>query len=452
MKKFIEKMSTALNVRMESYVPDSFIFAVILTLVVYIMGILIAGKGPFQMINFWYGGFWNFLTFSMQMLLILVTGFAIATTPVGERFLAFLGRIPKSSLSAVIFTTLVSGILAYIHWGIGLIGSALLAREVARNSKKIDFKLMVAAVYVGWNIGSMGISGSEPLLVNTPGHFLEKQIGLIPMSQTVLSSMILLPHLLSLLVVLPIFWWMLHPEEKDLAPMDPKIRERFETESQLVKIAVPGSDKRTFADMLENTPLLNIALALMGFSYLIYWFANKGFDLNLNIFNFLMLILSIILHWTPKRFYTAFAEGVRVSWGIPLQFPFYAGIQGMMAGSGLVAIIAGWFIAISTPSTFHIFNYLSTAIVNFFIPSSGGIFIVQGPIMVKAGQALGVSNGAIVNAFMAGEVIGNIVQPFWAIPLLSIAGLKMKDIMGFCLLSFAILSIVYIVCFSLVRV
>jgi short-chain fatty acids transporter len=165
-----------------------------------------------------------------------------------------------------------------------------------------------------------------------------------------------------------------------------------------------------------------------------------------------MLILSIILHWTPKRFYTAFAEGVRVSWGIPLQFPFYAGIQGMMAGSGLVAIIAGWFIAISNPSTFHIFNYLSTAIVNFFIPSSGGIFIVQGPIMVKAGQALGVSNGAIVNAFMAGEVIGNIVQPFWAIPLLSIAGLKMKDIMGFCLLSFAILSIVYIVCFSLVRV
>ena len=203
MKKLIEKMSTALNVRMESYVPDSFIFAVILTLVVYIMGIFIAGKGPFQMINFWYGGFWNFLTFSMQMLLILVTGFSIATTPLGERFLAFLGRIPKSSLSAVIFTTLVSGILAYIHWGIGLIGSALLAREVARNSKKIDFKLMVAAVYVGWNIGSMGISGSEPLLVNTPGHFLEKQIGLVPMTQTVLSSMILLPHLLILIGCAP---------------------------------------------------------------------------------------------------------------------------------------------------------------------------------------------------------------------------------------------------------
>jgi short-chain fatty acids transporter len=452
MKKVVERMSTALNVRMESFVPDSFIFAILLTLVVYIMGIFIAGKGPFQMIQFWQGGFWNFLTFSMQMLLVLVTGFTIATTPLGEKILSFLGRIPKSSLAAVIFATLVSGVLAYIHWGIGLIGSALLAREIARNNKKIDFKLMVAAVYVGWNIGSMGISGSEPLLVNTPGHFLEKQIGLVPMTQTVLSSMLLLPHLLSLLVVLPIFWWMLHPEEKDLPEMDPRLKERFESESKLGRISGAKGDKKTFADILENTPFLNIALSLMGLSYLIYWFATKGFDLNLNIFNFLMLTVGIILHWTPKRFYMSFAEGVKVSWGIPLQFPFYAGIQGMMQGSGLVAIIAGWFIAISTPSTFHIFNYLSTAIVNFFVPSSGGIFIVQGPIMVKAGQALGVSNGAIINAFMAGEVIGNIVQPFWAIPLLSIAGLKMKDIMGFCLLSFVLLSIVYIVCFSFVRV
>jgi short-chain fatty acids transporter len=452
MKKFIGKMNKALNVRMENIVPDSYIFAALLTIVVYLMGIIIAGQNPFKMITFWYGGFWNFLAFSMQMVLLLVTGFSIATTPVGEKVLSFLGRIPKSSLSAVIFTSVVAGILSYIHWGIGLIGSALLAREVARNLKKLDFKLMVAAIYVGWNIGSMGISGSEPLLVNTPGHFLEKAIGLIPMTQTVLSPMILLPHIVSLLVVLPVFWWMVHPEEKEIPVMDAEIRERFEKEDHLATLEPTGGSKRTIADILEDTPFLNIAIALMGFSYLIYWFATKGFDLNMNIFNFMMLILSVLLHWTPRRFYTAFAEGVKISWGIALQFPFYAGIQGMMASSGLVGIIAGWFIAISNPNTFHLFNYMSTAFMNFFIPSSGGIFIVQGPIMVQAGQALGVSNAGVINAFMAGEVIGNIIQPFWAIPLLAIAGLKMKDIMGVCILSFGILSIVYMVCFTLVRV
>jgi short-chain fatty acids transporter len=185
----------------------------------------------------------------------------------------------------------------------------------------------------------------------------------------------------------------------------------------------------------------------MGLSYVVYWFATEGFNLTLNIFNFTLLFLGILLHWTPKRLLTAFEEGVKASYGVVLQFPFYAGIQGMMGGSGLVTIIANWFLSISTAATFPVFTYISAAIVNFFIPSSGGIFMIQGPVMMEAGMALGVPAATIVNSFSAGEVISNLVQPFWAIPLLGLAGLKMKDIVGYCILSFLIASILYIAAF-----
>ena len=203
------------------------------------------------------------------------------------------------------------------------------------------------------------------------------------------------------------------------------------------------AEKRTFADKIENNPIFNILLAFITSAYLVHWFSINGFNMNLNIFNLLMLTVGILFHWTPKNFYTAFAEGVKVSWGIVLQFPIYAGIQGMMASSGLAVTFATWFINLATTATFPLWNYIIGAFVNLFIPSSGGIWIVLGPIVVSAGQTLGVSPPTIVESFMFGEAFSNIIQPFWAITMLAIVGLKIKDIIGYCIIGFVAISLIF---------
>lgn len=444
MRNVLRKSVSKLNFGLDRITPDSFIFAVALTVIVYVMG-LIAGNGPFQMIKFWAEGFWNFLLFSMQMVLVLVTGFTLATTRIGQKGLAKIARIPKNSAQATVFMLIVSTGLGYISWGLGFVGAGVLSRELAKNLRKVEFKILVAAGYTGATVGTMGLSFSEALLVNTPGHFLESTIGLIPYSETTFSPMVLIPTLLAGLVVIPLIFWLIHPDEKDVEEMDPVLLAKFEEDGKISDDSgMPCDRKPTPAERMDNSPIINIVISIMGLSYVVYWFATEGFNLTLNIFNFTLLMLGILGHWTPKRLLVAFEEGVKSAYGIVLQFPFYAGIQGMMGGSGLVLIISNWFLSISTAITFPIYTYISAAIVNFFIPSSGGIFMIQGPIMIDAGMALGIPAAKIVNAFSAGEVISNLVQPFWAIPILGLAGLKMKDIIGYCIVGFIFASILYI--------
>lgn len=188
----------------------------------------------------------------------------------------------------------------------------------------------------------------------------------------------------------------------------------------------------------------------MGFTVVIYWFVKNGFNIELNFFNFLMLFLSILLHGSPRKFYTAFAQGLNMAWGIALQYPFYAGIQGMIASSGLGTIMSSWFISIATPATFPFWTYISASIVNLFIPSSGGILLVQGPILLEAGAKLGLTYPEIIRPFMVGEQVSNLVQPFFAIPILAMAGLKMKDIMGYCIIFYVLLSIMYNIMFVVI--
>jgi short-chain fatty acids transporter len=430
---------------MDRITPDSFIFAVGLTFVVFLLGLSLAGKSPFEMTKYWAEGFWKFLPFTMQMVLVLTTGFTLATTPAGQRFLTTIARIPKSSVSATIFVLVVSAVLAWFSWGLGIICGSFLARELAKNLERVDFKLLVAATYTGSQTGILGLSFSEALLVNTPGHFLEKQIGLIPYSQTGLSPMMTIPLAITMVIVLPLLFWLIHPDEKDTPVLDDKLRAKFVDDSA---VAVPPvQTDRSLAEIMDNSPVVNIGISAMGFTYIVYWFYTRGFDLNLDIFNFTLLFSGILLHGTPARLIAAFEQGVKASYGIVLQFPFYAGIQGMMGASGLVIIMAEWFTAISTPLTFPIWSYISAAFVNLFIPSAGGIFIIQGPIMIKAGMDMGVPAATIINSFAAGETLGNIIQPFWAIPLLGIAGVKMRDIMGFCMLAFFAASIVFLISF-----
>ncbi len=431
----LRKMGSILCRWSERYMPDSFIFALILTFVTYLMGLLIARAGPFQMIQHWYNGFWELLTFGMQMVLILVTGHALASTPFMKKVLNYLATIPSTPAQSVYLTGVVACILGLIHWGFGLIGGGVLALYMARSARdkgiRLHYPLVVATAYLPLLIWHNGFSGSAPLLCATPGHFLESEIGLIPISVTLFSWANILIAL-GILVVCPLIMILMIPiHEQEIITADPALLDE----------ALPGmkedeiTDRSTLSRRLENSATITFLVCLSGLVYLAYYFATKGIDLNLDIVNFLFLMLGMALWKTPIRYVRAVAEATKGVSGVILQFPFYAGIMGMMKFSGLVDIIAGWFVAVSNQFTYPVFVLISAGLVNFFVPSGGGQFAVQGPIIVKAAGEIGVSIPKSIVAFACGDELTNMIQPFWAIALLGIARLKPKDIVGYCIVA-----------------
>lgn len=418
----------------QRYLPDPFLFAAILTLIVLVLGIVLTGQGPLDMILHWSGGFWNLLAFSMQMALVLVTGHTLANAPIIKRGLRKLASIPKTPLQAIFAVTFVSLAACWINWGFGLVIGALYARELARQIEKVDYRLLIASAYSGFVVWHSGISGSIPLKLATAGEGLsEATAGIvtspIATSETIFSTYNLIIFGI-ILVTMPLINRAMHPSAKDVVSVDPKI---LEDEDIHVEVENP-----TFADKMENSPILSLLIGGMGLVYIIYYFATNGFDLNLNIVNFTFLFIGILLHGTPRRFLDAIMVAARGTAGIILQFPFYAGIMGMMTGASatgtsLATVISNGFVNISTATTFPFFTFLSAGVVNFFVPSGGGQWAVQAPIMMPASAELGVEASKTGMAIAWGDAWTNLIQPFWALPALGIAGLGARDIMGYCI-------------------
>jgi len=426
----LEKMGNYFCNWARKYMPDPMIFAILLTILTYILGILLTKSSPFQMILYWYKGFWVLLKFGMQMCVILVTGYALATTELVQKFLKWLASIPKSTAAAACLVAFVACVAGLINWGLGVIVGAIFALEVGRqgylNNRKFHYPLLVAAGYSGLAVWHQGLSGSAPLLVATPGHFLEKEIGVIDVSQT-LGSTLNIVLIVVLLILIPLVFFLMAPrKEEDIVTIDPALCKIGEEKGE-------PKENWTFADRLENSVVLSMIIGIGGLIYIVYYFATKGFKLNLNIVNFTFLMVGILLHKRPIQYVRAVSEGVRGCAGIILQFPFYAGIMGMMKLSGLVGVIAGWFVAISNTTTYPVFTFISAAIVNLFVPSGGGQWAVQGPIIVKAAEALHFSIPKTVMALAYGDEWTNLFQPFWALPLLGICGVRARDIMGYCM-------------------
>ena len=426
----LEKMGNYFCNWARKYMPDPMIFAILLTILTYILGILLTKSSPFQMILYWYKGFWVLLKFGMQMCVILVTGYALATTELVQKFLKWLASIPKSTAAAACLVAFVACVAGLINWGLGVIVGAIFALEVGRqgylNNRKFHYPLLVAAGYSGLAVWHQGLSGSAPLLVATPGHFLEKEIGVIDVSQT-LGSTLNIVLIVVLLILIPLVFFLMAPrKEEDIVTIDPALCKIGEEKGE-------PKENWTFADRLENSVVLSMIIGIGGLIYIVYYFATKGFKLNLNIVNFTFLMVGILLHKRPIQYVRAVSEGVRGCAGIILQFPFYAGIMGMMKLSGLVGVIAGWFVAISNTTTYPVFTFISAAIVNLFVPSGGGQWAVQGPIIVKAAEALHFSIPKTVMALAYGDQWTNLFQPFWALPLLGICGVRARDIMGYCM-------------------
>jgi short-chain fatty acids transporter len=414
----------------KKYLPDALIFAMILTLITFVLGMVIQKKSPIDMIVYMGDGFWSLLAFAMQMCLVLMTGHILAQTKPMAALLRMIAKAANTPFKAVALACVVMIVTSYLNWGFGLIFTSLLAIEIARNmkGKGLHYPLLVASAYSGFLVWHAGLSASAPLLVNTQGHFLQAKIGLIPVSQTIFSPIGYVPVLV-LLFTLPFIMAGMHPKKEQVIEVDPSV---FVEKKEKPK---KDPSQMTPAERMENSMVLSLIIGIIGLIYVFYYFFVKKGSLDLNILNFIFLMVGILLHGTPRNFIDAAIEAGKTVWAIVVQFPFYAGIMGMMTKSGLAATIANWFASFSTAKTLPLYTYWSAGLINLFIPSGGGQWSVQGPIMIDAAMKIGASVPKVIMGVAWGDAWTNMIQPFWALPLLSVAKLEIRDIMGYCVMA-----------------
>ncbi|GED23638.1 short-chain fatty acid transporter [Halomonas halmophila] len=415
----------------ERYLPDPYIFVLLLTIIAAAAAIAVERQTPLAVLRFWGDGFWNLLTFSMQMLLVLVTGFMLANSPPVKRLLQRLAGFANNAGAAIILVTLVSLAASWINWGFGLVVGALFAKELARQIR-VDYRLLVASAYSGFIVWHGGLAGSVPLTIATDGHFAIEQIGVIGTGETIFS-LFNLGIVLMLFIAVPLINRMMLPDERDSVYIDPSLLE--EEETQRVRIKRP-------AERLENSMTLAWLVGIPGLLFLLDHFVLRGGGLNLNVVNFLFLFLAIVLHRTPRSLLESLHEAIKGGAGIVIQFPFYAGIMAIMVQSGLAETLSGALISLASEATLPFWTFISAGIVNIFVPSGGGQWAVQAPVMLPAAEALGVDVPRIAMAVAWGDAWTNLLQPFWALPVLGIAGLKAKDIMGFCLIQLLLTGVI----------
>lgn len=429
----------------QKYLPDAFIFCIVLTIIVFSAAIPVSKMNLLEVANAWGESMWSLLGFSMQMALVLVLGTALATAPPVKKAINAAAEVPKSPTSAIIFITVVSMIACWLNWGFGLVVGAILAKEIAKKVKGVDYRLLIASAYSGFVIWHAGFSGSIPLQLASYSEAIGKQTAgavteSIPTSLTIFSAWNLI-IVIAIIIVIAFVNAQMHPTPENTVTVDPKL---------LLDTEVPENKfvSKTPAEWLENCPILSILTAICAIMYLVYTFITKGsITLSLNVVNLIFLTLGIIFHGTPISYVNAITDAAKSAGGIILQFPFYAGIMGIMTATGptgqsLAGAISDFFVNISNQTTFPLFTFLSAGIVNFFVPSGGGQWAVQAPIVMPAGNALGVSPAVSAMAIAWGDAWTNMLQPFWALPALGIAGLGARDIMGYCAIVLIVTGII----------
>ena len=435
----------------QRWLPEPFIFAILLTFMAAVVVMPVCHQTPFEVVEHWGGGVWNLLAFAMQMALVLVCGSALAAAPAIKRGIDALARIPKTSAAAIALVTVVSALACWLNWGFGLIIGVVFAKAIARQLAGVDYRLLIASAYSGFVVWHAGVSGSIPLTMATEGEIGKVTGGAmnltVPVSQTIFDVHNLVMVLL-VIVAITVANTLMHPK-KGAVTVDPVLLEEDTKDIKDTK----DLKNPTPAQRLENSPILSWMIALLLAAYVVVKLGFRGGSLDLGTVIMIFLSLGLMLHGTPMAYVRAFGKATTGAAGIILQFPLYAGIMGIITGVGASGVsmgnvIADFCVNISTPVTYPLLTFLFAALLNMFVPSGGGHWAIQAPIMLPAGAALGVADGLTGTAIAWGDAWTNLIQPFWALPALAIAKLSARDIMGYCLVDLLITGV--IICGGLV--
>jgi short-chain fatty acids transporter len=444
--------------------PDPFVLAIMLTVLTAAIALALGyparplADRPLLLLEAWGPGLWNLLPFAMQMCLILVTGHALAASRPVRALIDRAAAVPRNTAQAAMMISLLACAAATINWGLGLIVGALLAREVglslSRRGITAHYPLLAAAGYTGLMVWHGGLSGSAPLSMTTrenaaralpadlvgelaqrfgEGTWLGLEQTLGSTSNLIITGglVLLVPAVMGLMA--PKDTSAMQGVEAFLSPASPApARTAHPPTHAREPIASESEHPGTVPEWLERTPAAAWLLALLlliAFGW--YWMVRGPTAIGLNEINTVMIALGLFLHGSARSYAAAVEDGARGCAGIIIQFPLYAGIMAMMSSSGLIHIFSRWLLSIGTPETIPLLSFASAGIVNFFVPSGGGQWAVQGPIAIRAGLDAGVDPAKMVMSVAYGDQLTNMLQPFWALPLLAITGVRARDIVGY---------------------
>lgn len=439
----LQRFALAVTAWSERWFPEAFVFTALAVLVVA-TGALSIGASPHNVVVAFGTGFWSLITFTMQMTIIVIIGYVVATSPPATRLIDALARVPRTGRGAVAYVALVSMVTSLLNWALSLVFAGLLVRAVARRSDlQMDYRAAGAAAYLGLgSVWALGISSSAAQL-QANATSLPKPLlaitGVIPFSETIFTWQSMVMAAILLVVSLAIAYASAPPEARAVTARELGI-DTSAGDDSLTPRQRPG-------EWLEYSPILPVLVALMGFGWLWTEFSSKSFILaisNLNSYNFLFFMLGLLLHWRPRRFLRAVAQAVPATAGILVQFPLYGGIAALLteakngAGMSLSHYLASAFVGIASSDSFAVVIGIYSAILGFFVPSGGGKWVIEAPYVMQAAIDLKYHLGWAVQIYNAAEALPNLINPFWMLPLLGVIGLKAREIVGYTFIQFIV--------------
>ena len=440
---FFNNLSKPFVKLVENFYPDAFIFVIVLSVLTFLLAVFNTDSSIVETFEAWGTGLPKLFTFTAQICIIMITAHALAHTRPVENILSKIGSYPASQIQAYALVTFISGLASLFAWSFGLIVGGIVSKFVAigcaKKRIKIHYPLLVASAYSGYVIWHMGYSSSAALFVSSADHSLINKIGIIPVTDTIFNPFNITIAIFTLLIITIVNPLMRPNNDSEINEIDSNVfrfTDKSDSDDMNKKIRKP-------AQVIENNRFISFFLAISLLLFIGLIFYKKGFSLDLNIVSWSFLGIGLLLSNSPIH-YVKLVNRASITVGpIILQYPFYAGIMGIMADTGLINVLAEKISSIATADTLGFYSFLSGGLVNMFIPSGGGQWAVQGPVMIEAANYLNVKPYVIVLGVAYGDQWTNMIQPFWTIPLLAIAGLHMRQIMGYTFVIFIITGIIY---------
>ena len=428
------------------WMPNSIVLVFLLTVLVAVLAVIFCGsplvtstETKTSLIDAWNGGFWSLLSFAMQMSLVMLTGYILASAPVVKRGLTKLASIPNTTAGAMLLCGIATCIVWWVHWGLGMMGSIVLGRLLAAQGKKKGYKLDVPwLVAYLWGVGcaGVGISQAAPLYGATPGYLQGLVVDdavralipdVIPLADTVVNPLIIGQNI-GLFIIITLVARLIMPKKEERIL---EVSDAFAEEILTVE-AIEKPDRSSPAAWINSSPLLNIIIGGAGLIWGIRLIATSGIvNISLNNFNFIMLMLCVLLCWTPNVLGKCCADAIGNIWGVVIQFPFYAGIFGLITQTGLNEVIVHFFTSISSQETFPLIAYIYSGLLNLVVPSGGSKFIIEAPYIMEVCTELDVSIARIIDAYNFADLNTNIIQPFWGLAFLAMFRIDFKQIIPY---------------------
>lgn len=435
-------------------IPDAMSTAIGMLLLLALWALVIGNAGT-DILDAFYRGLWMLLPFTMQMTLILVLSSTLGAAPIFKRFVGWLSRLPRSGTQVIALSSVVVACLGYLFWGLALalgpLVSIYFAREAEHKGIRIDFPFLLATNFAAGAIWQFGLSASAPLLMNTPGHFLEARTGLLPLSTTIWAPATLI-FVVSFVAAVIVAGRTLHPRNPrplsafpDTFKLTEPLAATVEAEPIERTAALP-----TFSDRVERSsvPVMILVAALGVWVY--YHFAVKRLGLDLNSLNTILFALALLVHRNVANFNRALRSAILSCWQVVVMYHVYGGVAGLLQYTSLGTSISGGLAAISTRHTFVFFTALISAIVACFVPSSGGQWVIQGFVTTTAATAVGLSAQQALLALSVGDQMGNLLTPFWVAVSAGVARLDFRSFIGYLFVYAAIWFTLGVLVFTLI--